>query len=147
MAQITVPYIGTVNIFSSHLSWWDDGFSEQFENLRTWADAKHTGLVSATLLCGDFNIKAGSRGYELVVDSHTYEDQFLAAKSPAVFERIFRDRRPHWQRYLLDDHRIDYIFMHRSSGLRVTSGRELFTEQDYGSVSDHSGYLMTFEPV
>lgn len=147
MAQIAVPSVGTINLFSSHISWWDDGFAEQFENLRIWAGSKHTGQVKATMLCGDFNIKAGSRGYELVVDSHEYEDQFLAANSPAVFERIFRDRRPHWQRYLVDDHRIDYIFMHRSSGLRVTSGLELFTERDYGRVSDHTGYLMTFEPV
>lgn len=147
MAQIAVPCIGTVNFFSSHISWWDDGFAEQFENLRAWAGSKHAGQVKATMLCGDFNIKAGSRGYELVVDSHEYEDQFLAANSPAVFERIFKDRRPHWQRYLIDDHRIDYIFMRRSSALRVTSGQELFTERDYGRVSDHTGYLMTFEPA
>lgn len=147
MAQIAVPCIGLINFFSSHLSWWDDGFSEQFENLRAWANTKHSGQVKSTMLCGDFNIKAGSRGYELVVDSNEYADQFLAANSPAVFEKIFGDKRPHWQRYLVDDHRIDYIFMKKSSELRVTSGRTLFTEQDYGSVSDHSGYLMTFEPT
>jgi maltose 6'-phosphate phosphatase len=146
MAQIAVPFIGPVNFFSCHISWWDDGFPEQFENLRKWANAEHTRQIKGTMLCGDFNIKAGSRGYELVVDSNEYEDQFLAADSPEKFEKIFGDRRPHWQRYLLDDHRIDYIFMHKSSELKVTSGRVLFTEQDYGSVSDHNGYLMTFEP-
>lgn len=146
MTQIAVPCIGLINFFSSHLSWWDDGFSEQFENLRKWADANHTGHIKGTMLCGDFNIKAGSRGYELVVDSNEYEDQFLAANSPEVFEKIYGERRPHWQRYLVDDHRIDYIFLRKPSELRATSGKVLFTEQDYGSVSDHNGYLMTFEP-
>lgn len=146
MTQIAVPFIGLINFFSSHLSWWEDGFSEQFENLRKWANAKHTRRIKGTMLCGDFNIKAGSKGYKLVVDSNEYEDQFLAASSPEVFEKIFGDKRPHWQRYLLDDHRIDYIFMHKSSDLRITSGKVIFTKQDYGSVSDHKGYLMTFEP-
>ncbi len=146
MAQVDIPCIGRINCFSSHISWWDDGFPEQFENLRDWANSNHNGQVRATLLCGDFNIKAGSRGYKLVADASDYEDQFLAAKSPKVFKKIFRERRPDWQRYLIDDHRIDYIFMKNSSGLRVTSARVIFTEQEYGRVSDHEGYLMTFEP-
>ncbi|MFZ4623425.1 MAG: endonuclease/exonuclease/phosphatase family protein [Rhodoferax sp.] len=146
MAQISVPHIGLINFFSCHLSWWEGGFSEQFENLLQWANSKNTWHIKGTLLCGDFNIKAGSRGYELVVDSNKYSDQFLAVNSPPVYQKIFIDKRPHWQRYLADDHRIDYIFMKKPSELKVTSGRQLFTEQDYGSVSDHCGYLMTFEP-
>ncbi len=146
MAQVDIPCIGRINFYSAHVSWWDDGFAEQFGNLRGWADANHNRRVKGTLLCGDFNIKAGSRGYELVVNSHDYEDQFLAVKSPLVFKKIFRERRPKWPRYLVDDHRIDYIFMKRSSELRVTSARVLFTEREYGRVSDHEGYLMTFEP-
>ncbi|HOE41373.1 MAG TPA: carbohydrate-binding protein [Rhodoferax sp.] len=146
MVQIAVPYIGLLNFFSCHLSWWEDGFEEQFENLREWAASKHTWHVKGTLLCGDFNIRAGSRGYELVVDSNRYTDQFLAVSSPQVYKKIFDDKRPHWQRYLNDDHRIDYIFLKKPSDLKVTSGRVLFTAQDYGTVSDHSGYLMTFEP-
>lgn len=99
------------------------------------------------MLCGDFNIKAGSRGYEQVVNSNDYEDQYLAVSSPGTFKKIFAGRRQNWQRYLADDGRIDYIFMKKSSRLRVTSGRVIFTEQEYGRVSDHEGYLMTFEPV
>ena len=146
MAQVSVPGIGLVNCFSSHLSWWQDGFSEQFQNLRRWADENHNWQASATMLCGDFNIKAGSRGYEVVVNSNSYEDQFLAVNAPGVFRNIFRERQPHWQRYLVDDHRIDYIFMKKTSALRVISARALFNDQEYGRVSDHEGYLMTFEP-
>lgn len=146
MAQVDVPGIGHINCYSAHVSWWDDGFSEQFENLRRWADDKHNWQARATLLCGDFNIKAGSRGYEQVVNTNSYEDQFLAVTSPGVFKKIFRERRPHWQRYLSDDHRIDYVFMKKTSKLKITSARVVFTEQEYGRVSDHEGYLMTFEP-
>ena len=37
---------------------------------------------AATMLCGDFNIKAGSRGYHFVVDSNEYDDQYLAVSAP-----------------------------------------------------------------
>jgi len=147
MAQIAVPSIGPINVFSCHLSWWSNGFKEQFENLRAWADSKHAAYTKGTLLCGDFNVKAGTQGYELVADSSDYEDQFLAATSPRVFEKIFRDRRPQWPRHLADDHRMVYIFMKRTSALRVTSAQVLFTDHDYGRVSDHSGHLMAFEPT
>jgi len=147
MAQIDVPYIGPVNFYSVHTSWWDDGFPEQFENLRAWASANHGGPIKATLLCGDFNVEAGSRGYELIVTSKEYEDQYLALNSPDIFEKIYRGENQNSQRYLIDDHRIDYIFMKKSSGLRATSGRVVFTKHEYGRVSDHEGYLMTFEPT
>jgi maltose 6'-phosphate phosphatase len=146
MAQIHLPYMGTVNVFSAHLSWWEDGFAEQFHRLRRWAAERHRGHLAGTLLCGDFNVTAGSEGYHLVVDTHEYDDQFLAANAQGVFEKIFRVNDPHWQNHLADDYRIDYIFLNKASDLSVTSGRVLFTDEDYGRVSDHCGYLMTFVP-
>ncbi|MGZ8094798.1 MAG: endonuclease/exonuclease/phosphatase family protein [Methylosarcina sp.] len=146
MAQIHVPYMGLINVFSAHLSWWEDGFAEQFQRLRQWAAERQRGHIAGTLLCGDFNITAGSEGYDLVVNTHEYEDQFLAANAHGVFEKIFRVNDPHWQDYLADDYRIDYIFLNKTSELSVTSGRVLFTDEDYGQVSDHCGYLMTFVP-
>jgi maltose 6'-phosphate phosphatase len=146
MAQIKVPGFGLINVFSAHLSWWEDGFAEQFNRLRAWATEKHNAHIKGSLLCGDFNIAAGSKGYDLVVNSHEYEDQFLAANSQGVFEKIFRVNDPYWRNYLADDYRIDYIFLNKTSHLAVTSGQVVFTEQDYGQVSDHCGYVMTFEP-
>ncbi len=145
-AQIKAPYIGRINVFSAHLSWWEDGFAGQFKRLCEWAEDKQSPHVIATLLCGDFNIMAGSAGYHLVVDAHQYDDQYLAANSQGVFEKIFRVNDSYWQDYLSDDYRIDYIFLNKTSELRVTSARVLFTDQDYGRVSDHCGYFMTFEP-
>ena len=146
MAQVHVPCMGLINFFSAHLSWWDDGFPEQFKRLSKWAAENQTGDVSGTMLCGDFNITAGSEGYKLVVKSNEYDDQFLAANAHGVFEKIFKVNDPYWQHYLTGDYRIDYIFLNKASDLNITSGRVLFTEEDYGRVSDHCGYFMTFEP-
>lgn len=146
MAQVDVPYMGLINFFSAHLSWWDDGFSEQFKKLSRWAGNNQTEEVSATLLCGDFNITAGSEGYNLVVNADEYDDQFLAVNDQSAFEKIFKVNDAHWQHYLADDYRIDYVFMNKASELHITSGKVLFTEEDYGRVSDHCGYFMTFEP-
>lgn len=146
MVQLRLPYLGLINVFSAHLSWIEDGFREQFERLSDWAESRQSDEVKATLLCGDFNIAAGSEGYRLVVNAHQYEDQFLAANAPGVFDKIFKVNDPHWQHYLAGDYRIDYVFMHTASALKATSGGVLFTDQDYGRVSDHCGYLITFEP-
>jgi maltose 6'-phosphate phosphatase len=146
MAQIQWPLLGLINVFSAHLSWIEDGFKEQFNYLSEWAESRQNDEVKATLLCGDFNIAAGSEGYCQVVNNHLYDDQFLEANSPGVFDKIFKVNDPHWQDYFADDYRIDFIFMHKDSKLKVTSGTVLFTDEDYGRVSDHCGYLMTFEP-
>lgn len=146
MAQVEVPGMGLVNVFSVHASWWEDGFQNQFDNLREWAKSKHSSDIAASFLCGDFNIKAGSEGYAWVRQTQEYEDQYLKITDPNTFARVFRERVFDWARYLEHDGRIDYIFMENNSLLDVTSGRELFTEQDYGRVSDHIGYLMSFEP-
>lgn len=146
MAQVQVPYMGTINVFSAHLSWWEDGFQQQFQHLCDWAGSLLNESVKTTLLCGDFNIEAGSTGYRQVVNGSQYEDQYLAANHQGLFEQIFRVNDPHWGQSLTDDYRIDYVFMNKSADLRVKSARVLFTEKDYGPVSDHCGYLMEFEP-
>jgi maltose 6'-phosphate phosphatase len=146
MANIQVPYLGSVNVFSAHLSWWEDGFQQQFQRLCEWADSQTNESLCATLLCGDFNIAAGSIGYQQVVQGHQYEDQYLASNHQGLFEKIFRVNDAHWGGLMTDDYRIDYIFMNKDSHLRVTSARVLFTDWDYGQVSDHCGYLMSFEP-
>ena len=146
MAKVHVPYIGAINVFSAHLSWMEDGFQGQFQRLHEWAEQTDTDDVKATLLCGDFNITAGTTGYQYVVDSNKYDDQYLAANEQGVFEKIFRVNDAHWQNLLAEDYRIDYIFMNKESQLQVTSAKVIFTDDDYGRVSDHCGYFMAFEP-
>jgi maltose 6'-phosphate phosphatase len=107
-----------------------------------WANHTHAENVAATLLCGDFNVKAGSEGYITVTQE--YEDQFLKATSRHIFDQVFHAQ----QRHLLnEDGRIDYIFMKKGGKLEATSARMLFTEDNYGRVSDHFGYYVEFEPM
>ena len=146
-ARAYVPYIGFINVFSAHLSWLEGGFQEQFQRLHEWAANSKADDIKATLLCGDFNITAGSNGYELVVNSDEYEDQYLAVNKQGVFDKIFKVNDEHWQSLLADDYRIDYIFMNKNSEIKATSAKVIFTDQDYGRVSDHCGYLMTFESL
>lgn len=145
MARLDLPYFGKLDVCSAHLSWWEDGFAAQFRHLSDWA-ARRRGDAT-TLLCGDFNIEAGSIGYQQVVSEGQYEDQYLAVNRQGLFEQIFRVNDAHWRDRLNDDYRIDYVFMNKQAALTVRSARVLFTDQDYGPVSDHCGYLFTFEPV
>ena len=146
MAQIKVPHIGLVNVFSVHLSWWENGFEEQFGKLRAWAKAKCSPQVKATLLCGDFNVSACSQGYRLMTVSGEFEDQFLATALPGDLQHDPRVDDPYWQRQLAEDYRIDFVLMSSDSTLRAVAGRTVFTQQDYGRVSDHNGYWIAFEP-
>ena len=146
MAQVNVPNMGLVNVFSAHLSWWEDGFAQQFKQLSLWASELQDQSVSATLLCGDFNVTSGSEGYQLVVNANEYDDQFLAVQDERAFEKIFKVNDAYWSNSVAESYRIDYIFMNKASGLKVNSGCVLFTDDDYGRVSDHCGYLMSFEP-
>ena len=137
-----------MNVYSVHLSWWDGGFREQFTALRGWAAWEHRADLAATLLCGDFNAPAGSQAYFFVAGQGEYEDQFLEATSAELFDRLFRKS---WKEGL--DHglsanpRIDFIFKRKDSPLKILSARALFTDRDYGRVSDHCGYFMEFEPT
>jgi maltose 6'-phosphate phosphatase len=142
--QVEVPQFGIVNIFSAHLSWWQDGFRRQWDTLRAWSDSVHAA-GAATLICGDFNIKAGAEGYAHVVTTCDYEDQFLKHSDRRTFDKVFHKRAANWGDRLRDDGRIDYIWAKRESRLKPTGARRLFLEGDYGRVSDHEGFLVTFE--
>ncbi|TCJ19513.1 endonuclease [Parasulfuritortus cantonensis] len=147
MGKIAVPYFGAINVFSVHVSWWENGFAEQFDNLHQWARSRRETGVTGTLLCGDFNVAAGSPGYARIVAAQDYDDQFLAVHAPATFAAVFRERKPGWQSLLANDGRIDFAFLEKSSALKVTSARQVFTGTEYAEVSDHQGVLLTFEPA
>ncbi|MGB5445652.1 MAG: endonuclease/exonuclease/phosphatase family protein [Psychromonas sp.] len=145
MAQIHVPYFGPVNLFSAHLSWPEDGFYNQFNRLQHWANELHGEHVAATLLCGDFNIKAYSQAYAHIVNTREYEDQYLKVLNRHAFDRVYRDRVSDVCGAMGDDGRIDFIFLKNGSQINLLDGQELFTDQSYGRVSDHTGYCVEFE--
>jgi maltose 6'-phosphate phosphatase len=147
MGQIHAPGVGVVNLFSAHLSWWENGFRQQFDALRAWADRRHTRTVAATLIGGDFNVKTGSEGYAHIVATSDYEDQYLRVRNQRTFDAVFRTRAEEWQSQVANDGRIDFIFMKRGGKLRPIAAQRLFTGDGYQRVSDHEGYLVTFEPL
>lgn len=147
MGKVKVPYFGAIRFYSVHTSWWADGFEHQFYKLHEW-EANHADQdVKGTLICGDFNTEAGSIGYERILDTQHYDDEFLAVTSPQVFNKVFRQRERNWQQHLQHDGRIDYVFRTRNSQLRATSARFLFNAREYGRVSDHEGLFVSFEPA
>ena len=82
-----------------------------------------------------------------MVDSNEYDDQYLAVSAPQIFRMIFDVEGCAlapltWTTIIAS---ITCFSASRAS-CSVTAGREVFTDQDYGRVSDHCGYLMTFEP-
>jgi|GEM_PF-54724 len=145
-ASLKVPYMGLIQVFSVHLSWWENGFSAQFGRLHEWASQTRSKEMKANLLGGDFNVAAGSEGYRLVVQHYGYEDQYLQANQQGLSAQRFRVDDAHWGDYLSNDYRIDFVFANRGHDLKCTSATTLFTEHDYGRVSDHVGYLFRFEP-
>jgi maltose 6'-phosphate phosphatase len=145
MVQIDAPDVGRVNVFSAHLSWWSDGFRVQWDALAAWAKQQAAAGVAATLLCGDFNVEAGGEGYRHAMQSSDFEDQVLRATSPELFEAVFRSRQADRAALLRDDHRIDFVWLERGSALEVVHARAVFTDDDYGRVSDHLGYVAAFE--
>lgn len=145
MAQVHVPYMGAVNVFSVHLSWWDAGFREQFTRLRQWIAAQQSDHIAATLVGGDFNTSAQSEGYALATESSDLVDQFAVASPRSVYSH--NGGPAGWPGPPpANPNRIDFIFLRRGDRLAPVAARELFTDTAYGRVSDHSGYMVEFEP-
>lgn len=139
MACVPVPCMGLINVYSTHLSWWSGGFPEQFANLRQWASDLHGAGTAASLLCGDFNAAVGTEGYELLTADGGFGDEFLRAR--AQMRRAEGPAIP-----VPAERRIDFIAQRRGGSLDAVAARELFTDSDYGRVSDHPGYVVEFEP-
>jgi maltose 6'-phosphate phosphatase len=145
MARLQLPWLGELAVFSVHLSWWNHGFSQQLTALMAWANE----LVDSgckVLLAGDFNVEAGSQGYQQVTHHYGYTDHYLQANHAGLNDARYRVNDAVWQQLLSQDYRIDYLFSHPTAGMRAVAARVLFTEHDYGAVSDHCGYLFTLEP-
>jgi len=145
MARINVPRIGAIAVFSVHAGWWDDPeepFQEQYGRLLDWA-AEITEDASATILCGDFNVPAGSSMYRFLTEDTGYSDQYLLAKPDGMFDATISGGADGWEDNDIGQ-RIDYVLMNDDSPLEVTSTRRVFTEEHLGRVSDHVGVYAEF---
>ena len=82
-----------------------------------------------------------------MVETSDYEDQFLKATNRTAFDAVYRKRKKGWQRALDGDGRIDFVLMKRTGKLRPIAAQRVFNDDSYGHVSDHEGFLVTFEPA
>ena len=131
MAQVDVPYMGLVNVFSVHLSWWNSGYREQLA-------ASWSGRSSATAerwrqpSCAAISTTRSDRK-AFGSRSNDTKTKFSKAGGPGQAAD--------------NDPRIDYVFMKKGNRLQAVSARMLFTDSDYGRVSDHPGIYVEFEPA
>jgi len=138
-ARILVPGSGALDVVSTHLSWPENGFFDQFARLSAWLDSVPPAPLGA-LVCGDFNLPLSGPHFPRLVRATPWEEQFLKAADPAVFRRVFREGGAPPP----GDGRIDYLWLTPGSPLRADSAEILFTPSRLGPVSDHPAYAVAF---
>ena len=146
MAKLDVPRMGAVTVFSVHTGWWDDPdepLQDHYRRLLNWA-AEVSEPASTTVLCGDFNIAAGSPMYPFLTRGTGFSDQYALANPDGMFDATIGGGADGWEDNS-SGQRIDYILINDDSSLEVKRARRVFTEQDLGRVSDHVGIFAEFE--
>ncbi len=144
MARINKPGFGEVDVYSVHLGWWDDAdepFAEQWDRLLAWI-AEDPGDV--VVLCGDFNVEAGSPGYSMITTESGFDDAYLLANPDGMFDATIAGGADGWED-AKQGRRIDYVLVNENAGMRVTEARRVFTSAEFGQVSDHLGVYVVLE--
>ncbi len=142
MAAIDAPGVGALRVFSVHTGWWDDPdepFQQQFRQLARWVDSYEE--AATTILCGDFNVPAGSEGYALMTAD--YLDSYAAARPEGFNDATIDGGAAGWEQSA-SGRRIDYILLRHGGALEPISARRVFTSEDFGRVSDHIGVYVEF---
>jgi len=145
MAKLEVAGLGEISLFSVHTGWWDDPdepFQQQYTRLLEWVgDVSASSAV--TILCGDFNVAAGSAGYEFMLEGSGFADQYALANPDGFLDATIGAGADGWEESD-DGRRIDYILMNDDSPLEVARARRVFTSGEFGLVSDHVGVFVEF---
>ncbi len=144
-AQIDWPEFGKINVFSVHTGRWDDeeeSFQSQFRRLIAWTEElKEPG--STTVLCGDFNVAAGSKMQQFMTNGTGYSDQYALANPDGLLDPTVGGGIDGWEDSK-KGRRIDYILINDDSPLEVRQSQIVFTEKVFGRVSDHAGVVARF---
>lgn len=146
LAIIDAPGIGGLAVYSVHAGWWDDPeepFQDQYRRLLRWAEENAAAPALTTILCGDFNLPAGSPMYPFLTTDTGYRDQYLLANPDGMLDATIGSGADGWEDGE-QAQRIDYILMNNDSPLKVTRARRVFTEEEFGRVSDHVGIYAEF---
>ena len=92
---------------------------------------------------GDFNAPAGEEAYRHIVWNGEFIDQWYETNPRHFFEPSHLARANGWE-HRKEPRRIDFIFKHIRSSLRINEMRLIFNGYFYPIVSDHFGCLARF---
>ena len=140
---VDVPWFGLLHIANVHLSWAHHGFFAEFQRLKNLIHSRRHFGVRGDLIAGDFNAPAGEHAYQHIVGHAEYVDQFHELHPHNFYQPSYPGQIDGWKHST--PKRIDYIFKHNGSPLRVCGMDLIFNDYFYPIVSDHFGYLARFK--
>jgi maltose 6'-phosphate phosphatase len=134
----------TLRIISAHLGWWNDAqepFDSQFQKLYSLA-AENVTLP--TIIGADFNVAAGSTGYEFMMSHSEVVDTYLDVNPDSMLVPTFEGNIDGWEHGDPKGMRIDYVLGLNLDSLTPTHARRMFDGVDEEIVSDHYGVCVDF---
>ena len=143
MCHLEIPSFGWVHIVNAHMNRLESGFKANFDYLKQLIYQRDRHHLRGTLLMGDFNVPAGEEGYQHIVWSGEFIDQWHESNPRHFYEPTHLKRINGWE-HRKEATRIDFIFKHLRSSLRINEMRLIFNGHFYPIVSDHFGCLARF---
>ena len=143
MSYLEIPRFGWLHIVNVHMNWLEAGFKADFDYLRQLIYQRDRHEVRGTLLIGDFNVPAGEEGYQHIVWSGEFIDQWYESNPRRFYEPTHLKRIHGWE-HRKEPTRIDFVFKRIHSLLQINEMHLIFTGHFYPIVSDHFGCLARF---
>lgn len=143
MCYLDIPWFGLLHIVNTHMNCLEWGFKADFDYLKQLIYQRDGHHLRGTLLAGDFNAPAGKDGYQHIVWNGEFIDQWHESNPHNFFEPTHLERINGWE-HRHGTRRIDFIFKHNRSALRINDMRLIFNGHFYPVVSDHFGCLARF---
>ena len=143
MCYLDIPWFGWLHIVNAHMNCLELGFKGDFDYLKQLIYERHRHNGRGTLLMGDFNAPAGEEAYRHIVWDGEFIDQWHESNPRHFFEPTHLVRAHGWE-HRKEPRRIDFIFKHIRSSLRINEMRLIFNGHFYPIVSDHFGCLAHF---
>lgn len=139
-AEIEISKTLLLPLTNTHLGWLGDleePYEIQLKNL--WS----LSGVNPGIVLGDFNLAAGTTGYQLLLKSDTV-DCYLEANPTGMLDATIGGQVDGWESGDPDGMRIDYVWLDRAAPVKVKDSKILFKENGSWLVSDHAGVLVEF---
>jgi len=143
MCYLEIPWFGWLHIVNAHMNCLESGFKADFDYLKQLIYQRDRHHVRGTLLMGDFNVPAGEEAYQHIVWGGEFIDQWHESNPRHFYEPTHLERIDGWE-HRNEARRIDFIFKHFRSSLRINEMRLIFNGHFYPIVSDHFGCLARF---